>query len=124
VKNFLIRGQEVREQINILGDDGVPVEYHEIFWKAELIDFAILQQDAFDAIDSNTPLKRQKYMLEKVVKIVETDFGFNDFNLVRDYFKKVINLFKQMNYSEYNSALFHRYEQELKDLVNTKISVA
>jgi V/A-type H+-transporting ATPase subunit A len=124
VKNFLIRGQEVREQINILGDDGVPVEYHEIFWKAELIDFAILQQDAFDAIDSNTPLKRQKYMLEKVVKIVETDFGFNDFNLVRDYFKKVINLFKQMNYSEYNSALFHRYEQELKDLVNTKISLA
>ncbi len=123
VKNFLIRGQEVREQINILGDDGVPVEYHEIFWKSELIDFAILQQDAFDEIDSNTPLKRQKYMLESVIKIVETEFGFTDFNEVRDYFKKIINLFKQMNYSAFNSEKFHGYEQQLKDLVNAKITV-
>jgi V/A-type H+-transporting ATPase subunit A len=123
VKNFLIRGQEVREQINILGDDGVPVEYHEIFWKSELIDFAILQQDAFDTIDSNTPLKRQKYMLEKVIQVVENDFGFTDFNEVRDYFKKVINLFKQMNYSVFKSEQFHQYEQQLKDLVNTKITV-
>lgn len=122
VKNFLIRGQEVREQINILGDDGVPVEYHEIFWKAELIDFAILQQDAFDNIDSNTPLKRQKYMIEKVITVVETEFGFDDFNEVRDYFKKIINLFKQMNYSAFNSEQFHHYEQQLKDLVNTKIT--
>jgi V/A-type H+-transporting ATPase subunit A len=123
VKNFLIRGQEVREQINILGDDGVPVEYHEIFWKSELIDFAILQQDAFDEIDSNTPLKRQKYMLESVIKVVETEFGFAGFNEVRDYFKKIINLFKQMNYSAFNSEQFHRYEQQLKDLVNAKITV-
>ncbi len=124
VKNFLIRGQEVREQINILGDDGVPVEYHEIFWKSELIDFAILQQDAFDDVDSNTPLKRQKEMLEKVISIVETEFGFTDFNDVRDYFKKVINLFKQLNYSPFHSDQFHRYEQQLKDLVKSKITVA
>ncbi|MDD4193206.1 MAG: V-type ATP synthase subunit A, partial [Mangrovibacterium sp.] len=124
VKNFLIRGQEVREQINILGDDGVPVEYHEIFWKSELIDFAILQQDAFDDVDSNTPLKRQKEMLEKVISIVETEFGFTDFNDVRDYFKKAINLFKQLNYSPFHSDQFHRYEQQLKDLVKSKITVA
>ncbi|MGD9558287.1 MAG: V-type ATP synthase subunit A [Mangrovibacterium sp.] len=122
VKNFLIRGQEVREQINILGDDGVPVDYHEIFWKAELIDFAILQQDAFDAVDSNTPLKRQKYMLEKVIRVVETEFGFTDFNTVREAFKKIINIFKQMNYSEFNSDQFHRYEQQLKELTTVKIT--
>ncbi len=122
VKNFLIRGQEVREQINILGDDGVPVDYHEIFWKAELIDFAILQQDAFDAVDSNTPLKRQKYMLEKVIRVVETEFGFTDFNTVREVFKKIINIFKQMNYSEFNSDQFHRYEQQLKELTTVKIT--
>ena len=44
------------EQINILGDDGVPVEYHVTFWKSELIDFVILQQDAFDEIDAVTPM--------------------------------------------------------------------
>lgn len=117
VKNFLIRGQEAREQINILGDDGVPVEYHEVFWKSELIDFAILQQDAFDTVDSNTPLKRQKYMLEKVIGIVENEFGFSDFNEARDQFKKIINLFKQMNYSEFRSDQFRDYEKQLEELV-------
>ena len=45
-KNIIRRGKEVADQINILGDDGVPMSYHEIYWKSELIDFAILQQDA------------------------------------------------------------------------------
>ena len=54
LKTRLQRGKEIAEQINILGDDGVPVEYHVIFWKSELIDFVILQQDAFDEVDSVT----------------------------------------------------------------------
>ncbi|MDD3981795.1 MAG: V-type ATP synthase subunit A, partial [Spirochaetales bacterium] len=55
VKDILLRGKETMEQINILGDDGVPINFHETFWKSELIDFVILQQDAFDAIDASTP---------------------------------------------------------------------
>ncbi len=31
IKTVLLRGKEIAEQINILGDDGVPVEYHVIF---------------------------------------------------------------------------------------------
>lgn len=54
-KTLVQRGKEANDQINILGDDGVPVEYHERFWKSELIDFVILQQDAFDEIDANCP---------------------------------------------------------------------
>lgn len=123
VKNFLIRGQEVNEQINILGDDGVPVAYHEIFWKAELIDFAILQQDAFDSIDSNTPLKRQKYMLEKVIEVVNTQFDFTDFNHVRDFFKRIINLFKQMNYCEFKSDKFTANETQLHQLITEKTPI-
>ena len=124
VKNYLIRGQEVNDQINILGDDGVPVDYHEVFWKAELIDFAILQQDAFDAIDSNTPLKRQKYMIEKVIEVIETDFEFDEFNQVRDFFKKIINIFKQMNYCEFKSGKFEAYEQQLQEMIQEKMVVA
>ena len=60
MKTILQRGKEVQEQINILGDDGVPVDYHLTFWKSEVIDFVILQQDAFDDIDSVCPLDRQE----------------------------------------------------------------
>ena len=53
LKTRLQRGKEIAEQINILGDDGVPVEYHVIFWKSELIDFVILQQDIRYILNKN-----------------------------------------------------------------------
>lgn len=117
-KDVLLRGREANEQINILGDDGVPIDFHERFWKAELIDFVILQQDAFDQIDASTPLERQKYMLEKVLSIVDAQFNFNHFEEVGNFFKRVINQLKQMNYSEFKSEQFNNFEKELDDILN------
>lgn len=119
-KTRLLRGKEIAEQINILGDDGVPVEYHITFWKSELIDFVILQQDAFDEIDSVTPMERQKYILDMVTDICRTDFEFDTFNSVADYFKKLINVCRQMNYSEFKSDTFNEYRRQLDELLNSK----
>jgi len=120
MKTYLQRGKEIQEQINILGDDGVPVDYHEKFWKSETIDFVILQQDAFDKIDAVCPLERQRYMLDIVMGICRSDYGFDNFNDVSEYFKKVINLCKQMNYSEFQSADFKGYEDKLNALLKEK----
>ena len=120
VKVYLLRGKEITEQINILGDDSVPVEYHITYWKSELIDFVILQQDAFDPIDSVTPMERQEYILNMVTDICRTDFKFDNFNKVADYFKDVINICRQMNYAEFKSDQFNEYREELKELLETK----
>ena len=117
LKMRLQRGKEISEQINILGDDGVPVEYHITFWKAELIDFVILQQDAFDDIDCNSPLARQKYMLDLVIKICHTEFEFDDFNQVTAFFKGLINVLKQMNYSEFESDDFKKYLAQCEEMI-------
>jgi len=117
MKTILQRGKEVQEQINILGDDGVPVEYHVTFWKSEVIDFVILQQDAFDKIDSVTPLERQEFMLNLVMDICATDFEFNGFTEVMDYFKRIINVCKQMNYSKYHSEEFEKFLTELQVVI-------
>ena len=112
-KNLVRRGKEANDQINILGDDGVPMSYHERFWKSELIDFILLQQDGFDPIDCNAPMERQKYMLELVLDICRRDFSFDDYEQCREYFKQLINELKQMNYSEFHSEQFERYREEL-----------
>ncbi|MCF8219128.1 MAG: V-type ATP synthase subunit A [Bacteroidales bacterium] len=119
-KNILIRGKEASEQINILGDDGVPIDYHINFWKSEIIDFAILQQDAFDKIDSATPIERQEYMFNKVLNICDFDFEFKNFEEVAGYFKRVINALKQMNYSEYKSENFKKHEKELGQILEER----
>jgi V/A-type H+-transporting ATPase subunit A len=106
------------DQINILGDDGVPMSYHETFWKSELIDFAFLQQDAFDAIDSVCPLERQKFMLNLILGICDRSFEFEDYEKCREYFKKVINCLRQMNYSEWQSESFNSYREQLNQLLS------
>ncbi|HPN82805.1 MAG TPA: V-type ATP synthase subunit A, partial [Spirochaetota bacterium] len=112
-KDILLRGREAFEQINILGDDGVPIEYHERYWKSEIIDFVILQQDGFDKIDQSTPIERQRFMLDRVLGICKGAFKFESFEEVNPYFKRIINTFKQMNYSEYNSDKFKTLDADL-----------
>ncbi|MBN2544522.1 MAG: V-type ATP synthase subunit A [Spirochaetes bacterium] len=119
-KNWLLRGKEAFDQINILGDDGVPVDYHITYWKSETIDFVLMQQDAFDKIDSITPFKRQKYMLDLILMICETNFNFESFEKVPPYFKRIINILKQMNYSEFKQDNFYNFENELKEVIKER----
>jgi len=118
IKTRLLRGKEIAEQINILGDDGVPVEYHITFWKSEFIDFILLQQDSFDEIDAVTSLERQKNILDLVVDVCRTDFEFDNFNEVSAFFKELINIGRQMNYSEFGSERFNHYYNQLKEQVS------
>ena len=113
-KNYIRRGREMADQINILGDDGVPMSYHEAFWKSELIDFAFLQQDAFDAIDALTPLERQKFMLDLILALCDHPFEFDNFDECRNFFKDMINTLRQMNYTEFKGEKFNAYEQQLR----------
>ena len=113
-KNYVRRGREMADQINILGDDGVPMSYHEAFWKSELIDFAFLQQDAFDSIDALCPLERQKFMLDLILSLCDRPFEFENFDECRVYFKDLINTLRQMNYTKFQSAEFKEYEQKLR----------
>ena len=119
-KTIVQRGKEANDQINILGDDGVPVEYHERFWKSELIDFVILQQDAFDDIDANCPIERQQMMYKMVLGICNQSFSFADFEECSQFFKGLINLFRQMNYSEWKSEKFEDYRKQIEQYVSEK----
>lgn len=117
-KNIVRRGREMADQINILGDDGVPMSYHESFWKSELVDFAFLQQDAFDAIDAICPMERQKYMLDLIIDICDRNFKFDDYEKCRGYFKNMINILRQMNYSEFEGEEFKSNREKLSQLLD------
>ena len=117
-KNIIRRGREANEQINILGDDGVPIGYHVSFWKSELIDFVFLQQDAFDSIDALCPMDRQKFMLDLVLELCGIEYQFDDFEKCRDFFKELINDLRQMNYTEFHSEAFEEYAKKTQKLLN------
>lgn len=116
-KNIIRQGRDAAEQINILGDDGVPMSYHETFWKSELLDFVFLQQDAFDAVDSLCPIERQKYMLNLILDICDRKFEFDNFEDCRNFFKEMINDLRQMNYTDFHSEDFEKYNSQLSKLL-------
>jgi len=121
LRNRLIEGKEAAEQINILGDDGVSIDTHLTFWRSEVIDEIILQQNAFDDVDSRTPMERQKYMVDKILSLVRTPLEFEQYEDVNPYFKRVINILKQMNYSAFESESFRKYEEELKSILEERL---
>ena len=114
LKVLVRRGKEANDQINILGDDGVPMSYHESFWKSELIDFALLQQDGFDPVDCLCPMERQKYMADLVADICSREYTFDNYEKCRDWFKVLINLLRQMNFNPFKSEEFMNYQTEIK----------
>ncbi len=116
-KAMVQRGKEAFEQINILGDDGVPVDYHDRYWKSELLDFIILQQDSFDATDANCPMERQVYMFDLVMDICGRTFRFDDFEACVAYYKRLINELRQMNFSAFKSEDFQRHYDAVQTIL-------
>lgn len=119
-KDILLRGKETKDQINILGDDGVPLDYHNRFWKSELVDRVILVQDGFDPVDKSTPMKRQSYMLMLVLKVCDTELAFDSYEELQPYYTKLINTLRQMNYQPFESAEFKKYESELEVILEER----
>lgn len=117
MRDWLLRGKGARDQIDILGDDGVPIDYHITYNKSEVIDFIILQQDAFDDVDASCPMERQHYMVNKVMKICTAEYQFDEFEAVSNYFKRVINLMKQMNYQGFQTDAFKTLETQVETLL-------
>ena len=56
-------------------------------------------------------------MLDLVAKIFHTEFEFEDFNQVTAFFKGLINVLKQMNYSEFESDDFKKYLAQCEEMI-------
>lgn len=117
IKNILQRGREAADQISILGDDGVQLVTHLLYWRAELLDFVLLQQDAFDEVDKYCPTDRQAYMRRLLLDICGRDYQYHHFSEVRPHFNGMINACKQMNYAPMASPIFQQHLQKLEELV-------
>ena len=55
-----------------------------------------------------------------VMGICHTEFEFDTFLDVMTFFKRVINLCKQINYCEFKSEKYNEYMKQLDELVATK----
>ena len=59
-------------------------------------------------------------ILDLVIDICRTELEFDNFNDVAAFFKELINVGRQMNYSEYESDKFNDYYNQLQEMISSK----
>ena len=112
-RQCLLRGSEVNQMMKVIGEEGTNIDDFIIYLKSEFLDYVYLQQNTFDEIDGATSEERQKYVFNKVIAILDTQFKFTDKEKTRRYFLELRQLFINWNYAANDSNEFKELEASI-----------
>jgi len=115
IKRVLKRGDEVRQMMTVVGEEGTPVEDFAMMLKAEFFDSAYLQQNAFDDVEAATSRDRQRFVFDKVLSVIDADFGFTNKDEARQVLMKISSMFRDWNYAPWNPSVMPESERQDKD---------
>ncbi|MFO8010001.1 MAG: V-type ATP synthase subunit A [Dehalococcoidia bacterium] len=120
VKNLLHRGNEVRQMMTVVGEEGTSVEDFTTMLKAEFFDSVYLQQNAFDEVDAATSAERQQYVFDKILEIIDLDFGFEDKDEARRVMVRATDQYRNWNYTPWESDEFNKLLEGIDDFIARK----
>lgn len=116
-KKMLFKGEEVKQMMKVVGEEGTSIEDFIIYLKAEFLDDVYLQQNGFDEVDAATSADRQKYVFSKVIEVLRKDFSFAGKEQARERFYSLRHGFIDWNYKKWDSAEFKSQEKIINDLL-------
>ncbi len=119
-RQILRRGNEVSQMMKVVGEEGTALDDFEVYLKAEFLDAVYLQQDAFDNVDVATPLERQRYVFEKVLRILQHEFTFDTKDAARRFFLELTQEFKNWNPAAFESQEFKQIEARIDSMLDTQ----
>jgi len=112
INQTLRRGDEIRQMMTVVGEEGTPTQDFTIMLKAEFFDSAYLQQNAFDDVDAATSIDRQRFVFDKILEIVETDFAFKNKDEARHTLHKIGSMFVNWNYARWDETVVPESERQ------------
>lgn len=113
MRRLLAEGNEVRQMMTVVGEEGTSTEDFTVALKADFFDNCYLQQNAFDDVDGATPAERQQFVFDKVLQVVELDLPLTDKTQVRQAMVHATDLFRNWNYAASGSEEYHRWLNEI-----------
>ncbi len=112
VHNMLRRGDEVRQMMTVVGEEGTPIEDFTIMLKTEFFDAAYLQQNAFDEVDAATSVDRQRFVFDKILEVLDADFAFKNKDEARHTLKKISSMFINWNYARWDESVIPESDRQ------------
>ena len=109
-RNVLRRGSEVNQMMKVIGEEGTSLDDFLYYLKSEFLDYVYLQQNTFDEVDGATSAERQRYMFDRISKVLNGSFSFPDKDTARRYFLELRQMFMDLNYLPMDSEEFRKQE--------------
>jgi V/A-type H+/Na+-transporting ATPase subunit A len=85
--------------------------------KADFFDNCYLQQDAYDAVDASTSAERQQFVIDRIMRLMELDFGFDDKEQARATMVRATDLFRNWNFAAFRSPEFDRMLEDIDGFI-------
>jgi len=115
--SLLEAGEEVRQLMEVTGEEGVTLTDFVTEQKARLVDAVYLQQDAFDPVDTQTALPRQQFALRLLDSLTAAEPGFETKQQARQFFTRLTATFKNWNYAAEDGPRYAEELQAIRSLV-------
>tara|TARA_R110002073_G_scaffold245940_1_gene408696 strand:- start:7922 stop:9712 length:1791 start_codon:yes stop_codon:yes gene_type:complete len=121
---LLRRADAINQMMQVTGEEGISLEDFVTLQKANFLDTVYLQQDAFDPVDVATPMDRQQTMLGVVKDVTQREFLFSDKDEARDFFVRITNSFRNLNYSATGSSDYEKFLSSIQSMLSNRESKA
>ena len=115
-KSILHHGDEIGSMMKVVGEEGTTLLDYIIYLKAEMLDAVYLQQNSFDLVEANCGRLRQRYITDKLVYILGSNYALQNKDDARGFFNRMRQKFIDWNYTEFESEAFEKAESEIDEL--------
>jgi V/A-type H+-transporting ATPase subunit A len=114
---ILQRGHDVNQMMKVVGEEGTALDDFVVYLKAEYLDAVYLQQDAYHAVDAATGAERQRYVFDRMHRILGTKMKFAGKDDARRYFQQLAQVTRDWNRSAMASDAFRAIEARIDKML-------
>ena len=115
-KSILHHGDEIGSMMKVVGEEGTTLLDYITYLKSEMLDAVYLQQNSFDLVEANCGRLRQRYITDKLVYILGSNYALQNKDDARGFFNRMRQKFIDWNYAEFESEAFEKAESEIDEL--------
>ncbi len=119
-KKILYHGNEIGSMMKVVGEEGTSISDYIVYLKAEMLDAVYLQQNSFDLTDANCGTARQRYVTDKLVCVLGSEYEIDNKDDARSFLNRLRQKFIDWNYKEFLSDDFKKVEEEIDTLYKEK----
>ena len=112
-KKILHEGEEIDSMMKVIGEEGTTLADFITYLKEQMLDAVYLQQNSFDAVDANSGTDRQRYVTDKLIYILGSEYSLSNKEDARVFFNRMRQKFIDWNYTEFKTDAFNKVENEL-----------